>query len=375
MVLYNDLDRQRGSNQNKATSKGQRILKLFARNYGERFTVNEVLENCRFNNDANSTRVILENHLKAGKISRGKDDETGYVVYYMTEQQSNDYLISLESDIKKKPIEQPSAIVEIPIAGGVRTITYPPRLFDTITNENYRFSVRVLNATPNPQTMVYLGLHQCYSSKAVEWPENKTEDECGGIAVSKLLEGNKGHYSPLEHTSITISFQGLNHGSIQQLLRSRVAVSPSVQSFRYTSKHLLEAVKADNPLKAIEDIIYLRPVNHYRDKSGLFYYSPPMRLEDLEDAYRSVVKAVHRINQGMPPEQARGLLMFDYRQHAVITFNLRSLMSLLDRRSPKDAQTEVRIISEMLLEILKIYAPRIGEWYEANRYGKNKLAP
>ena len=76
----------------------------------------------------------------------------------------------------------------------------------------------------------------------------------------------------------------------------------------------------------------------------------------------------------MPPEQARSQLL-DYRQHCAITLNARSLMSLLDRRSKKDAQIEIQILASLIMEFFKFWMPEVALWYEKNRYGKAMLSP
>ena len=58
-----------------------------------------------------------------------------------------------------------------------------------------------------------------------------------------------------------------------------------------------------------------------------------------------------------------------------MTFNARSLLHFCDLRIPKDAQSEIRTMAEMLFEEFKIWMPEVAEWYEKNRKGKNKLSP
>lgn len=234
--------------------------------------------------------------------------------------------------------------------------------------------VEILNATPLPQSTIYCALHQCYSDTAVSALPNKlTESECGGIIVKRLLEGNRGHYSPLENASIVFSLGGLPHSVMQQLTRSRIGVSYAVQSFRYTASHIIQV--SENKID-IENVIYLRPVGVYHDREpGGYRYEQKDRDEDLSLARYAVKHVAKRINQGMPPEQARGMLPFDYRQHMIMGCNIRSLMAFLDRRSKKDAQIEIQKLAELLLSQFNEYSREIAKWYRENRYQKGILSP
>jgi len=250
---------------------------------------------------------------------------------------------------------------------------YPDGFFDRISNFDYGFHVTVVAATPLPQHLVYLGMHQCYSTEAVAWSSKLTESECGQIDVKRLLEGGKGHYSPYEHASITFVIEGVNHGTLQQLLRSRIGVSPSVQSFRYTSNHILEAASGE---RDIEKVVYIRPPGTYHDReSGIYSYDPSTRAEDLSLCSFLVKHVAKRLKNGMPPEQARGQLPFDYRQNAIITYNARSLMGFFDRRSKRDAQNEIQILTKLLMEKFICWVPETAEYYMKNRAGKALLSP
>jgi thymidylate synthase (FAD) len=249
---------------------------------------------------------------------------------------------------------------------------YHESLFIPASNTDFGFSVGVLAATPNPQNAVYKGLHQCYSADPVEANFKPSEMDSGNIAVKRLLEGDRGHYSPFEHATITLVLGGINHGTIQQLIRSRIGVSFSIQSFRYTSEQILKAADGTTD---VERIAYLRPVGKYHDREISYDYTQKTRAEDLSVVSFLIKHVAKRIREGMPAEQARGMLGFDYRQHGVVTFNTRSFMGFFDRRSKKDAQIEIRILAELLLEKFHQWQPVVADYYIKNRWGKAKLAP
>jgi thymidylate synthase (FAD) len=242
-----------------------------------------------------------------------------------------------------------------------------------IEDAQFKFKTALLSATPEPGKAVYIALHQCYSDTPVYAAGELTNEQCEFIAVRRLLEGNKGHWSPLEQATMQIGLYGFPHSTIQQLLRSRIGLSPAVESFRYTSKHILEAADGLIP---IEDVVYLRPIGKYHDReAGGYDYTAERRRRDLNMSEINIQHVASLLRDGMPPEQSRGQLNSDYRQHCIITVNARSMMGILDRRYKKDAQMEIRILADSMFKIFKIYMPIVSMWYEKVRLGKAILAP
>lgn len=250
----------------------------------------------------------------------------------------------------------------------------------TQTNEKLRFTVEVLSSTNNPQSLIYMALHQCYSEDAVfDSTQNLSERKCGEIAVERLLTGDRGHFSPLEHPSISFNCIGFPHSVVQQITRHRVGIAFSVQSFRYTGNRVYEAGKvwaaqtSDTP--SIEDVFYFRPPGEYASRNGKYTYTQGNYLKDIEVARICARNYNDGIDNGLSFEHCRGNIPFDYRQNFVVSFNLRSLMHLLDMRGKADAQYEIQTLAEMLFEEAKLWCPEIMGWYEEKRWRKGKLAP
>jgi thymidylate synthase (FAD) len=222
--------------------------------------------------------------------------------------------------------------------------------------------------------MIYLALHQCYSENYVFEGIDKIppEKECGEIAVKRLLEGNRGHFGVLEHCYIVFSVGYFPHSVMQQATRHRIA-SFDVQSGRYSGQRNIDAVEGNREL---EDVFYLRPVGNYSDRQGKkYYYSPEQREQDLNWCLEAARRYKIDIDNGMSEEHARGKIPFDFRQHFVMSCNLRSLLHFLDLRFKKDAQLEIQKLSEMMWQHTQDWVPEISAWYEKNRLGKARLAP
>jgi thymidylate synthase (FAD) len=238
-----------------------------------------------------------------------------------------------------------------------------------------QFRVAVLSQMPNPQTVIYAAMHQDYSEGWVwdehdRWPD---EAKCGEIVVKRLLMGERGHYGPLEHPQIVFNVGYFPHSVMQQARTHRVGTSFDVQSMRYTGQRIIKAALGGIP---IEEVFYLRPVGEYVDRFGKKYaYTEAQRQADLAWCQTAAERYKNNLETGMSEEHARGILPFDYRQHFVVSFNVRSLMHFLDLRAKKDAQLEIQSLCDLLWPHFQAWVPEIADWYEKNRLGKARLSP
>jgi thymidylate synthase (FAD) len=236
-----------------------------------------------------------------------------------------------------------------------------------------RLKVAAIAQTQNPQQVMYQAMHQDYCDRWICDEKIPSEEECGDILVKRLLAGNRGHFGVLENTHIALACGYFPHSVMQQARTHRIGISFDVQSYRYTSKSVI-AVAEDT--KDIEDVFYLRPVGEYCDRSGKrYHYSEERRLRDVTWCIEAARRYKQDIESGMSEEHARGKLPFDYRQHFVVSFNLRSLLHFLDLRAKKDAQLEIQWLCELMLPHLDAWSPAIALWYRENRLGKARLSP
>ena len=238
-----------------------------------------------------------------------------------------------------------------------------------------RFRVEVITKTPNPQQVIYAAMHQDYTDKFVYDERDKfpSESQCGEIIVKRLLAGERGHYGPLEHPQIVFNCGYFPHSVMQQARTHRISVSFDVQSFRYTSEQFIQVAEGE---KDIEDVFYLRPVDFYTNRQGKkYYYSSEQRQADLNWCMEAVKRYKTDFDNGISEEHIRGKMPFDYRQHFIVSLNLRSLMHFLDMRKKKDAQLEIQKLCELMLIHFENWVPDIAKWYQSHRLGKARLAP
>lgn len=238
-----------------------------------------------------------------------------------------------------------------------------------------RFRVEVVSQTPNPQQVIYAAMHQDYSEEFV-WDERDrfpSEARAGELCVNRLLQGNRGHWGPLEHPQITFDSGWFPHSVMQQARTHRISISFDCQSLRFTGQRIIDVTLGK---RDIEEVFYLRPLGFYVDRQGKRYeYTVDQRQEDLEWCLAACYRYKTRIEQGLAEEHARGLIPFDVRQHWVVSANVRSLMHFLDLRAKADAQLEIQQLCELIWPHFEAWVPAIAHWYKVNRWGKARLAP
>ncbi|MFS8879221.1 FAD-dependent thymidylate synthase [Synechococcus sp. H55.11] len=262
------------------------------------------------------------------------------------------------------------------------------------------FQVVVLSQTPDPERVIWQAMHQDYSPDFVT-PEGRIPEKYGEAVVRHLLEGNRGHYGPLEHPQITFGVGYFPHAVMQQARTHRVGVSFDVQSFRYTGrqiadlgKRLLSAPRSTNETAALADKTGAEPSLSLQELETLFYvpasvkegkaktrqgFKPisPEALNIILEQYRSQAIAYYRLVEecGLPYEDARNIIGYGIRQHFVVSFNCRSLMHFLDLRAKEDAQREIQYLCELIWPHFEAWCPHVAAWYRKNRWGKARLSP
>lgn len=222
-----------------------------------------------------------------------------------------------------------------------------------------------------PQALVYTALHTDYSEEFV-YGTTIPEDECGRIAVKRLLQGNKGHYGCLEHPQLSLAVQA-DHNTIMQLRTHRIGCTFDVQSMRYTGNRIQKCALREIP---VEEVFYCRAPGKYNDRQGDPYTWTQADVEEyLAVCWSSCMDYDRLRQQGVSEEHARNVLVTGYLQNALISGSLRFWLHLLDVRSKANAQHEVRILMDLIALEVQKWAPEIYGWWYANRHGKAILAP
>jgi len=233
------------------------------------------------------------------------------------------------------------------------------------------FKVERVAATECPQQLIYIALHNDYSEDFV-CSTSLPEDRAGEIAVERLLKGGKGHFGPLEHPQLSLALKA-DHNTLMQLRTHRVGISFDVQSMRYSGQRIEKVAAGEIP---IEQVFYVRPPGKYRDRQGDPYeWTDDDVEESLAMSLSSAIDYARLRERGVAEEHARGVLITNYYQNAVVSANLRTWLHLLDVRLKADAQFEIRCLMELVAAQVQRWVPEIYAWYSEHRRSKALLAP
>jgi thymidylate synthase (FAD) len=115
-----------------------------------------------------------------------------------------------------------------------------------------KFRIEVIKATPNPQQVIWLAMHQDYAEDFVWDQRDRAPDEtkAGEKVIKYLLSGERGHYGPLEHPQITFNVGFFPHSMMQQIRTHRVGISFDVQCLAGDTE--VTFVKASGSLKKVK---------------------------------------------------------------------------------------------------------------------------
>jgi thymidylate synthase (FAD) len=248
----------------------------------------------------------------------------------------------------------------------------PIRATDLIELDK-NLEVVILQCYPLPEQVVYQAGKCDYSETPIHNQTIPSPQKCGEWIVERLLSNDKGHWGPLEHPAITFSVSGYVHNVMVQARTHRVGVSFDVQSQRYTGKRVVKVASGElNP----EDVFYVRPPGFYINRTGKKY---DWTQEDYEDELNWITEGCKRYavkyDRGVAEEHIRDYLAQAIRQNFVVSFNLRSVLHLIDLRAKLDAQLEIQALCEQLVPQVEMWAPNVWKYYEEKRLRKAKLSP
>ena len=184
--------------------------------------------------------------------------------------------------------------------------------------------VSILQATPNPVSMLGIIAGKCYGKSD---PSHRRVERC--VA--------NGHTSILEHAIVTFEIDDISRTCSHQLVRHRMA-SYTQASQRYIKE---DSVSFVVPPK----------VKDNKDANNIFIGA---KIES-EQAYHDL------ISLGIPAEDARFILSQASSTSIVVTMNVRSLFNFFSLRQDDHAQWEIR---QLAFEMEKVLSDYSSEWCE-----------
>ena len=148
---------------------------------------------------------------------------------------------------------------------------------------------------------------------------------------------NWGHWSVLEHCSMTVRISDISRSCTHQLVRHRIGNSYTQESQRYF-----------DPLDEPDWYVIPPRVDENPELRSKYIHA---RNEEAKE-YRFYRE------QGIPKEDARFCLPNACKTVVTWTFNMNSLIWFLEQRMKKDAQWEIRMLAQKLHELVMT----IPEW-------------
>lgn len=196
----------------------------------------------------------------------------------------------------------------------------------------------------------------CYQSESKE-----IDLESSSRFVKMLLV--RGHESVLEHSLMTVQFNGVSRGLTHELVRHRLAAY-SQESTRYVDY----AKVGQGP--DLDHFVLKCIVPPHRDENDVFqledgsWLSVVDMFREIEMFYRALRRA------GWPPEDARQVLPIGIKSQIVISANFREWRHIFKLRTGRPAHWEIRRVMGNLLEhVQPILSPVFDDFKEA---GKDK---
>lgn len=166
----------------------------------------------------------------------------------------------------------------------------------------------------------------------------------------------RGHFSVLEHTSLTVRFKNVSRGFTHELVRHRLC------AFSQESTRYVDYAKRGGEVDLDRFSVSVVAPPH-RDENEKVELKDGRKISfkemarETEEFYRALRKA------GWLPEDARQILPNGLKAEIVVTANLREWMHILYMRTAKVAHWEIRAVMVELLRDLKQILPPVFELF------------
>ncbi|MFH0918480.1 MAG: FAD-dependent thymidylate synthase [Candidatus Omnitrophota bacterium] len=195
--------------------------------------------------------------------------------------------------------------------------------------------VKLLEASQNAVTLIYVACRQCYSEKFA-----------GDVFADATLDLKKqeefiksilacGHLSPLEHVKFSFAIQGVSRALTHQLVRHRLA-SYSQQSQRYVKE---------------KDFDYIIPPVIQHNAAAKEEFEKLMGIIQQSYTKLLVFLGQDNIRGEIANQDARFALPQAAESKIVVTMNCRELLHFFQHRCCSRAQWEIRQLANKMLRI------------------------
>lgn len=174
------------------------------------------------------------------------------------------------------------------------------------------------------------GARACYQSEDKSDMDPSTREDLDRKLIAKLI--NNGHWSPLEHSSVTVRFI-TDIGVANELTRHRLA-SFSQESTRYCNY---------SKGKFGSELTFVRPSQLHKDLTPEAWDIWTNAMTYAEEMYMAM------LDKGYSPQIARAVLPKSLKTELIVTANLREWYHILDLRTSRAAHPDIRYLTLPLL--------------------------
>lgn len=235
--------------------------------------------------------------------------------------------------------------------------------------------IELLSHTQNPELLIATAAKLCYSPSGIKELMEKQTPEMIENFIKRLTD--LGHESPLEHASFTFAVEGVSRILEIQLVRHRLA-SYSIQSGRYVKREKPNFIKPERiaacePASMVFDSIAERSIKAYNEIFLILMLHQMGVSEILIEnmCYSEKADKVYEFYERSPKlykkfekiaiEDARYVHLQSIETKIIFTNNLRSLINFTRHRECNRAQTEIRRLSEGIIEIMDEKFPLLSK--------------
>jgi thymidylate synthase (FAD) len=206
--------------------------------------------------------------------------------------------------------------------------------------------VQIVSITPRPEEVAYWNYEIMENPNYAKMPHEVPPDVLDEFFLGQPVPK---HSSYLECISLVLAFENVSRAFQQQLTRTRTAAY-SIQSLR-----MVDVGKfADEGRYYLPSRLTNQQKEHYH-----------RNMQTVQDMYRNMVE------DGIPTEDARGILPLNIHSPIHMTINFRNLISMMEQRLCGLTQEEFRIIAGKLRDQLYVVAPRLTQAYIKSSCEKN----
>ena len=193
-----------------------------------------------------------------------------------------------------------------------------------------------------PEALVELAGRRCYKSFEPGLNPNVTKIRTDQKEYFENILKSK-HGSVLEHITGTFAIENVSRVFTHELVRHRVGVAYSQESLRYVrldslKRWLPDLIRNDSIAKDIFDKAFAELENYQLELAGHYNLDDPNNKLSFEKK-KEITSAMRRI---APIGLGTGIVM---------TANIRSLRHMLEMRTAKSAEVEMRIVFNKIAEI------------------------